>query len=242
MTRSSVVPVAEGRAHGSAFAHVETWVFDLDNTLYPATCRLFDQIDRRMGAFIAARFACDAAEARTIQKGLFRKYGTTMRGLMTEHGVDPDAFLAFVHDIDYGPVPAMPALDLALAALDGRKIVFTNASIGHAERVLARLGVGRHFEATFDIVAAGYAPKPDPATYRRLVEVLDFDPRRAVLIDDIPQNLKPARELGMTTVLVETETEYARIGAGGDHVQHTTDDLPAWVAEIAAARREKRRE
>ncbi len=220
-----------------ALSHVETWIFDLDNTLYPSTIRLFDQIDDRMGAFVADHLDCDRIEARRVQKTLFRKYGTTMRGLMTEHGVDPGRFLAYVHDIDYSPLPAMPGLDDALANLDGRKIVFTNASVAHAESVMDRLGVGHHFEVTFDIIAADYAPKPDPATYLRLVDNHDVEPTGAVLIEDIPQNLKPAHDMGMTTVLVRTDSEYARIGADGDHVHHVTDDLVAWLNGVIAARR-----
>ena len=219
--------------------HVEVWLFDLDNTLYPATCRLFDQIDLRMGAFIADRLGCDAAEARRIQKGLFHRHGTTMRGLMTEHGLDPAEFLAFVHDIDYAPVPAMPGLDAALDGLDGRKIIFTNGTVAHAERVLARLGIGHHFEATFDIVAGGYAPKPDPAPYRQLVAEHDVDPRRAALVEDIAQNLKPAHDMGMATIWVRTDSEFSHLGADGAHIHHITDNLEAWITEVVAARGEK---
>jgi putative hydrolase of the HAD superfamily len=216
--------------------HVEVWLFDLDNTLYPATCRLFDQIDVRMGAFISDLFGCDAVEARRMQKDMFRRHGTTMRGLMTEHGLDPAAFLAFVHDIDYTPVPAMPGLDAALDGLDGRKVIFTNGTVAHAEQVLARLGVGHHFEATFDIVAAGYAPKPDPAPYRQLVADHDVDPRRAALVEDIAQNLKPAHDMGMATVWVRTDSEFSHHGADGDHIHHTTNDLESWLTEVVAAR------
>jgi len=222
--------------NGDRLDHVEVWLFDLDNTLYPASCRLFDQIDLRMGAFITDLLGCDAAAARRVQKGLFHRYGTTMRGLMTEHGLDPETFLAFVHDIDYSPVPAMPGLDAALAGLEGRKIIFTNGSIAHADNVLARLGIGRHFEATFDIAAADYTPKPDPAPYRRLIEVHDVDPRRAALVEDIAQNLKPAHDMGMATIWVRNDSEFSRLGADGDHVHHTTDNLEDWITELVAAR------
>ena len=218
--------------------HVEVWLFDLDNTLYPATCRLFDQIDVRMGAFIGDLFGCDAVEARRVQKDMFHRHGTTMRGLMTEHGLDPAEFLAFVHDIDYAPVPAMPGLDAALDGLGGRKIIFTNGTVVHAEQVLERLGVGHHFEATFDIVAASYAPKPDPAPYRQLVDDHDIDPRRAALVEDIAQNLKPAHDMGMATIWVRNDSEFSHHGADGDHIHHTTDDLEGWLTEVVAARRE----
>ncbi|MCP4329896.1 MAG: pyrimidine 5'-nucleotidase [Alphaproteobacteria bacterium] len=221
--------------------HVDVWVFDLDNTLYPATCRLFDQIDVLMGDFIVNLLGCDRAEARRTQKSMFHTHGTTMRGLMTEHGVDPLAFLTHVHDIDYSPVPRMPQLDAALDGLAGRKIIFTNGSVDHAARVLERLGVGHHFEATFDIVAADYRPKPDPTTYRKLVDTFEIEPRRAVLVEDIPQNLRPAHALGMTTVLVHTDTKYAQIGRDGDHVHHVTEDLVAWLTDVGTARRSETR-
>lgn len=216
------------------FDHIETWIFDLDNTLYPAACRLFDQIDQRMGAFIADLFDCDRVEARRIQKDYFRRYGTTMRGLMTEHGIDPEPFLTYVHDIDYSPVPPSPRLDQALSRLPGRKLIFTNASVVHAERVLDRLGIGSHFEATFDIVAAGYAPKPDPGPYDRLIEQHRIEPAQAALVEDIAQNLLPAHERGMTTIWVRQDTDYARVGSDGEHIHHITENLEIWLEQVVA--------
>ena len=135
-------------------ATVETWVFDLDNTLYPARSNLFSQVSARMTQYIQDRFGLEPDNARELQRALFRRHGTTLRGLMTEHAVDPDAFLAFVHDIDVSPIDPSPRLDALLAALPGRKMVFTNGSVPHAERIMARLGIGRHFDTVFDIVAA----------------------------------------------------------------------------------------
>jgi putative hydrolase of the HAD superfamily len=123
------------------FHHVETWIFDLDNTLYPASCRLFDQIDVRMGEFISNLFEVDKVEARRIQKDYFYKYGTTLRGLMEEHKIDPDAFLDYVHDIDHTPIPANAKLAAHLEELPGRKLVFTNGTVRHAENVMHRIGV-----------------------------------------------------------------------------------------------------
>lgn len=216
--------------------HVDVWVFDLDNTLYPAHCRLFDQIDRRMGAFIADLLGCDPAEARRVQKGYLHSHGTTMRGLMTEHGVAPGDFLAYVHDIDYTPIPRNERLDRALAALPGRKLVFTNASTAHAARALDRLGVAHHFEATFDIEAAGWVPKPDSQPYARMIADHGIDPAASILFEDIPRNLEPARRLGMTTVWVRSDTEYGRLGAEGDHIDFTTDRVEDWLETVVHAR------
>ena len=217
--------------------HIDCWIFDLDNTLYPASCNLFDQVDRRIGAFIAELLQVDAVEARRLQKHYFREYGTTLRGLMNHHGIVPARFLDYVHAIDVSPVPPSPALDAALAALDGRKLIFTNGSVAHAERVMNRLGVAGHFTGVFDIVAADYQPKPNPATYAAMVARHGVDPRAAAMFEDLAHNLVPAAALGMTTILVRTTSEWAATGEPGDHVHHVTDDLVAWLEGAAAQRR-----
>jgi putative hydrolase of the HAD superfamily len=172
------------------FDSVETWIFDLDNTLYPASCRLFDQIDVRMGEFISRLMNVDAVEAKRVQKELFYRHGTTLRGLMSEHEVDPDAFLDYVHDIDHSPVPADPALAEALERLPGRKLIFTNGTVAHAERVLARLGVPDHFHGIFDIVHSDFIPKPVRAPYEKFVEAHGVNPARAAMFEDIARNLE----------------------------------------------------
>jgi len=217
--------------------HIDCWIFDLDNTLYPASCNLFDQVDQRIGAFIADLLQVDGAEAKRLQKHYFSRYGTTLRGLMDHHGIAPGAFLDFVHAIDVSPVPPSPALDAALRALDGRKLIFTNGSVAHAERVMARLGVAERFTGVFDIVAADYQPKPNPATYAALIERHGVDPRAAAMFEDIPRNLVPAAALGMTTILVRTQSEWAAIDEPGDHIHHVTDDLVAWLEDAARQRR-----
>jgi putative hydrolase of the HAD superfamily len=224
------------------FDTVETWVFDLDNTLYPASCRLFDQIDVRMGEFISRLMNVDRAEARRIQKELFYRHGTTLRGLMSEHEVDPDAFLDYVHDIDHTPVPADPALAGALERLPGRKLIFTNGTVAHAERVLARLGVHDHFHGIFDIVHSDFIPKPVRAPYERFVEAHGVDPQRAAMFEDIARNLEVPHALGMTTVLI---TSPANIDGNlvndrsGDtlagYVDHRTDHLAGFLARILDA-------
>ncbi len=207
------------------------WLFDLDNTLYPHSCRLFDQIDRRMGEFVQGYLRLDPAEARRLQKQYLREHGTTMNGLMRVHGLDPRDFLDYVHAIDLTPVDPNPALDAALAALPGRKLIYTNGSESHAERVLTRLGIADHFEAVFDIVAADYEPKPERGPFERLLRRHAVAAEGTVFFDDMPRNLAPAAELGMTTVWVESESEWATLGHSGDEpfVHHRTDDLTGWL-------------
>jgi putative hydrolase of the HAD superfamily len=171
-----------------------------------------------------------------MQKELFRAHGTTMRGLMDRHGIDPDHFLDFVHDIDYARIPPAPALDAALAALPGRKLVFTNGSVRHAEQVMDRLGVARHFSGVFDIAASDYLPKPDPAPYAALCARHAIAPTRAAMFEDIARNLVPAHALGMTTVWVRTESAWATEGSDGDHIHHATDDLESWLSALVARR------
>lgn len=226
-------------AHRPDLRHIEAWVFDLDNTLYPASCNLFAEIDRRMRDFIAERCALDAEAARRLQKDYFHEYGTTLRGLMLNHGVDPVAFLEYVHAIDMSPLEPHPALDEALSRLDGRKIVFTNGSAGHAEKVMDRLGVAAHFDGVFDVIAADFRCKPDPAAYRALVERHGLAPEATAIFEDLPQNLAPAAALGMTTVWVRNDMPWGRAEARGDGVDgfihHVTDDLADWLGGLAAA-------
>jgi len=213
------------------------WVFDLDNTLYPASCNLFKQVDARMAAFIAELLSIEEDAARALQKRYYRDHGTTLRGLMVEHGMTADRFLEFVHAIDVTPVSPNPALDVALGALQGRKLIFTNGSTRHAENVLARLGVGHRFEAIFDIVAADYVPKPDPVAYHGFLRQHAVTPAVACMLEDLPRNLVPAASLGMTTVLVKGTHELTEIDAAGDHIHHVTDDLVAWLDAAAAHQR-----
>src|ERR1700730_16557765 len=144
---------------GVPLAEIETWIFDLDNTLYPASCNLFDQIHQRMGEFIVELLDVDLDEAKRLRSQYFRHHGTTLRGLMTEHNIDPRAFLDHVHRIDLSPIPANPDLAAALAALPGRKYVFTNGSVRHAENILGHLGIDGHFSGIFDVEACNYVPK-----------------------------------------------------------------------------------
>jgi putative hydrolase of the HAD superfamily len=215
------------------------WVFDLDNTLYPASCDLFQQVDQRMADFIVELLGLEWDEARKLQKHYYRTYGTTLCGLMAEHRLDPTRYLDYVHEIDVSAIPPDLRLDQALTNLVGRKLVFTNGSRRHAENVLSRIGIGRHFEEVFDIVAADYVPKPDPACYRAFCARHGVAPERSVLFEDLPRNLVPAHEIGMTTVLVRGNHELTEIAAEGAHIHHVTDNLAEWleraIAHLASA-------
>ena len=214
-------------------ADTEVWLFELDNTLYPAASNLFPLIERRMSAFIADRFGLSPDEARRRQKRFFREHGTTLRGLMVEHAVNPEDFLDFVHAIDLSALTASAALDRALGRLPGRKLVFTNASRRHAEAVLARLEVAQHFEAIYDIADAGFLPKPDQRAYQGLLDRHAVDPRRACMVEDMARNLGPAAALGMTTVWVRTDSPWARPNAADLlNIHHVVDDLAGWLAAV----------
>lgn len=209
---------------------VGTWIFDLDNTLYPASCRLFDQVQVRILRYIRENLGLSDTGARALQKRYFQEHMTTLRGLIVNDGIDPHAFLDFVHAIDLDALAPDPKLDQAIAALPGRKVIFTNGSVQHAERVMARVGIGPHFEGIFDIVASNFVPKPDLGVYRQLCDIYRIDPAGAVMIDDMPRNLAPAHKLGMTTVLIKTDDEWA--GPEGDptFIHHVTEDLASFLA------------
>jgi putative hydrolase of the HAD superfamily len=222
-----------------AFAHVETWVFDLDNTLYPHHLNLWQQVDERIRDYIAGLLAVTREEAFRLQKDYYRRYGTSMRGLMTEHGMKPDDFLDFVHQIDHSPLTPNAALGAAIERLPGRKLILTNGTRRHADAVLARLELDRHFEDVFDIVAAELEPKPSPQTYDRFLAAHGVDAAKAAMFEDLARNLAVPHALGMTTVLVVPEhtREVFREGwelEGRDapHVDHVTDDLVAFLERI----------
>lgn len=225
-----------------ALRHVDSWIFDLDNTLYPASSNLFAQIDVKMRQFIAEALGLNLDDAYALQKRYYREYGTTLRGLMLAHGIEPDIFLAYVHDIDCSVLPLAPDLDAALGRLPGRKIVFTNGSQRHAENVLARLNLTRHFDAIFDIRAAGYIPKPKAETYNRMADFCGIDARRSAMFEDIARNLAPAAAAGMTTVWVR-EDGHAGWGSGVDsdvsRVDHVTNDLAGWLTGVVTARNDQ---
>lgn len=221
------------------------WVFDLDNTLYPAECDLFAQIDARMTEFVAKWLDLPPAEARARQKHWYRTYGTTLSGLMREHNMPARAFLDYVHDLDYTPVLEAPALRAAIAALPGRKLVFTNGSRRHAESTLAALGIADLFHDLFDIEAANYTPKPAREAFDALIAAHLVEPERSVMVEDLSRNLVTAHELGFSTVLVWSWKDWSHEPEGArpagpveeteDHIHHATDDLAAFLTAVNAA-------
>jgi len=214
-----------------ALAHIDTWIFDLDNTLYPAKANLFARIDARMTRFIADLLGIDEAEAHRVQKAYFHGHGTTLAGLMAEHAVDPHAFLAYVHDIEMEVLEADAPLAAALARLPGRKLVFTNGDKPYALKVLDRLGLGGSFEGIHDIHAMALVPKPHPDAYRGLCAALAIDPHRAVFVEDMARNLAPAKAIGMATVWVDNGSEQGP-EPGRDFIDYIVPELTPWLQEI----------
>ena len=215
----------------AALDHVRNWIFDLDNTLYPHGVRLFEQVDRRITGYIARFFEVDRDEAYRIQKGYFHTRGTTLAGLMAEHGVDPYEYLADVHDIEMDVLEENAPLAAAIARLPGRKIIFTNADAPYAGRILERLGLGESFEAIHDVHAAQYRPKPAPEAYWNLCQAYELDPAASLFADDMARNLKPAKQIGMTTLWVDNGSEQGE-EADRAFVDFTTRDVTHWLHEI----------
>ncbi|MHB9880512.1 pyrimidine 5'-nucleotidase [Pacificimonas sp. ICDLI1SI03] len=213
-------------------SHIDTWLFDMDNTLYPASADLFRHIDERMGAFIAEELGVDRVEARRVQKQFFHAHGTTLRGLMDEHGVEPRRFLDFVHDIEMDALAEDPRVSEGIAALPGRKFVFTNGDVAYAERVLQRLGLAGLFEAIHDIHAMDYRPKPEPQVYAAMCEALSIAPERSVFVEDMARNLVPAKALGMTTVWIDNGSESGGYQADMDAVDLVITDLGEWLSTL----------
>ena len=223
-----------------ALRHIDCWIFDLDNSLYPASCNLFELIDLKMGEFIQRLLGVDAAEARRVQKNYFREHGTTLAGLMAAEGVDPHEFLDFVHDIDLARVVADPAVVDAIDRLPGRKFVFTNGDEAYAGRVLERLGLANAFDGMHDIHAMGYVPKPNPQAYSAMCERHAIEPKTALFVEDMARNLKPAKALGMTTVWVDNGSEQASHGADDSFIDYRTHDIGVWLNDILGDEYERR--
>jgi putative hydrolase of the HAD superfamily len=224
------------------FDHVDTWVFDLDNTLYPHHVNLWQQVDARIGEFVSRHLGVSATEARRIQKDYYLRYGTTMRGMMTEHGVNATDYLGYVHQIDHSPLQPNPALGEAIARLPGRRLMLTNGSTDHADKVLQRLGLAAHFEAVFDIIAADLEPKPAPRTYQKFLRDHGVNPVNAAMFEDLARNLVVPHQLGMTTVLVipDNRQEVVREaweleGHDAGHVDHVTSDLTGFLQRLVPA-------
>lgn len=211
-----------GMAQGD-FEHVEYWVFDLDNTLYPPAIRLFDQIEVRMTDWVMRELAVDRQTADRMRVDYWQRYGTTLSGLMQEHGVDPAPYLYEVHDIDFSGLSADPVLARQIAALPGRKIVYTNGSAPYAERVLSHRALLSCFDAVYGVEHAGFRPKPEHQAFRTVFEADGVAADRAAMFEDDPRNLVAPHEMGMRTVHV------APTRGDGDHIHYHTDDLNAFL-------------
>lgn len=244
---------------GAGFDHVEDWVFDLDNTLYPAECDLFAEIDTRMTDFVSRTLNLGREEARRMQKGYYAEYGTTLSGLMIVHGLDPAEFLNYVHEIDLSPLPDLPDLRAALSALPGRKFVYTNGSRRHAERVTERMGLSHLFDGSFGIEDGAYTPKPKPESYDAFCRLHGVRPGGAIFFEDLARNLKPAKSLGFTTVLVHSDKDWshepveARPAGAGDafgngsfgddgpgHIDYVTGDLAGFLSSAVSSLTDKK--
>ncbi|MGW9229858.1 pyrimidine 5'-nucleotidase [Pseudorhizobium sp. NPDC055634] len=235
MSKPKTAPVA------ADFAHVRDWVFDLDNTLYPHHVNLFAQIDRNMTAYVAELLQMERDEARALQKRYYHEHGTTLQGLMLNHGIDPNDFLERAHAIDYSALLPHPELGEAIKALPGRKFIFTNGSVPHAEAAARALGILDHFDEIFDIVAADYVPKPAGETYDKFAHLHRVDTRHAAMFEDLPRNLKAPKALGMRTILLTPRNldevlieRWEVLSEEDDHIDYLTDDLQAFLCAIAA--------
>ena len=234
-----MTPPASMRAASRGFGDIETWVFDLDNTLYSHHLNLWQQVDERIRDYISNFLKVPRDEAFRLQKDYYKRYGTSMRGMMTEHGMDPDAYLDFVHKIDHSPLEPNPALGAAIEKLPGRKLILTNGTRKHADAVMQRLAIDHHFEDVFDIIAAELEPKPSPQTYDRFLARHNVDPKKAGMFEDLARNLSVPHALGMTTVLVVPEgarevfrEQWELEGREEAHVDHVTDDLAGFLASV----------
>jgi len=224
-------------AEARRFEHVDTWVFDLDNTLYPHEARVWPQVDDRITLYIANLFGIDGLSARALQKYFYHKYGTTLRALIDEYNIDPYEFLDFAHDIDHSDIEINTALGQAIERLPGRKLILTNGSRKHAEKVAKKLGILDHFEDVFDIAAAQWVPKPDRRAYEMFLEKHVVEPSRAAMFEDIAKNLVVPHDLGMTTTLVVPKTidpfreSFEQEAVKAPHIDYITNDLASFLRD-----------
>ena len=210
----------------------DEWVFDLDNTIYPAKSNLFARVAQKMTEFLMQEFSLPEDEAAALKTRLFREYGTTMHGLMKEFGMDSKPFLTYVHDIDVSDIDHDTELDALLAELPGRKHIFTNGTVAHAENILGAFGVRSHFDFIFDIVGADHEPKPAIRPYEIFLAQSAINPDKAVMIEDMAVNLRAPAALGMGTIWIEHDHEWARAGSEQDYVHYQSADIKSCLREI----------
>lgn len=208
--------------------HVRTWVFDMDDTLYPREQGLMQLVQARINAYVVEAVGMAPEEAGILQRQFLDEHGTTLAGLMANYTIDPEHFLEVVHDVPLDGVEPNPRLAEALRRLPGRRYVFTNGARSYASRVLDRIGIADCFDGLFAIEDADLTPKPAPSAFRRMIETFRFEPRGACFFEDTPRNLEPAKALGMATVLIGD-------GRGkplGDHIDHIAPDLLDFLSDL----------
>ena len=211
---------------------INSWIFDLDNTLYHPSLNIFEEIDSRMQKFISLRLGIGLKEAWTLQKKYFRKYGATLKGLMKIHQIDPKQFLDYVQKFNLEKIKVNPELKSALAELNGAKIVYTNSTKNYANRILKRLGLKKSFDGIFDIMDANYIPKPSYKSYKMLLKNFNLIPEESIMFEDLPQNLVPASKLGMRTVWVKNEETQNLRNNYALSVNFTTKNLTEWIQKL----------
>ena len=213
------------------FAYIDTWIFDLDLTLYGPEANIMAQVRDRIALFVEKHFNIGSDEAHKIRHTYWKKYGTTLGGLMAENKVEPNGYLDFVHDVDMDLLRPDADLRRQITSLPGRKIIFTNADAPYAERVLAARGLDNLFEDIFDIHRMQHLPKPAAASYDSLCAQLDINPARALFVEDSAHNLVPAKVLGMTTIWVNHGTE-AVSSDTEQYIDQEIADLNDWLSSI----------
>jgi putative hydrolase of the HAD superfamily len=213
---------------------IKTWVFDLDNTLYSADSGIFQQVHDLMGKFVSSHLNIDIEEAKKIQKNYYKQHGTTLKGMMDNHGVDPDHFLAEVHRLDYSIVGPNHQLNVELKKLEGRKIIYTNANMQHALDVLERIELSNFFDEIYDIKMANYIPKPEIAPYEQLIEQFTIEAENAAMFDDIAKNLVPAKKVGFTSVWIDAGYENFSddIQSSKQYLDHETTNITEFLEKV----------
>lgn len=223
------------------FSHVDTWVFDLDNTLYPHTSRIWPQIDERITLYVSVLFGLDGMSSKALQKFFYHRHGTTLRALIDLYDIDPTEFLDFAHDIDHTDIELNASLGEAIEKLPGRKLILTNGSRKHAENVARKIGILDHFEDVFDIASANFVPKPDRRAYETFLDKHGVEPSRAAMFEDIAKNLTVPHELGMTTTLIVPKTfdpfreSFEQEAVKTPEIDYITNDLAEFLRQYALA-------
>ena len=218
----------------SLLKQINTWIFDLDNTLYSADSGIFQQVHELMGKFVSRHLNIDIEDAKKIQKKYYKQHGTTLRGMMDNHGVDPDHFLAEVHKLDYSIVGPNLKLNEELKKLNGRKIIYTNANMQHAINVLERIELSNFFDEIYDIKMANYIPKPEIKPYRDIIEKFEIEPNKTIMFDDIAKNLVPAKNVGFTSVWIDAGYENFSddIQASKKYLDHETINITKFLEDV----------